>query len=867
MKKQLTKLLETVTGISLDSRMVKPGDLFIAVAGNNVNGVDFINDAINNGAAAILVDSKVDNINILGNKIVAVDNLLTSVNKIAAEFYNNPGHKLSITGVTGTNGKSSIVYLLAKVLPECRMIGTLSSDKHTTPDPLSLQKYLSTAVLDQKLHIALEVSSHALEQSRIFGMNFKSVVFTNLSQDHLDYHANIDQYWQAKKKLFLEYNYDYAIINVDNKYGLELAHELDSKKVICFTTKNINTNLQTISINNMQITSPWGNAKLTTQLVGNFNLQNILAVIAVCCVQNMNLLDVIDKIKNISYIPGRLNVITKINPKIIIDYAHTPDALEQALLAIQNHYNTKSICCVFGCGGARDVGKRRLMGQIAAQYSSAVILTADNPRHENLNNIIADILTGCISTDNVIVEQDRHQAIFKAIQTNCKIILLAGKGHEKYQYIGTKKISHSDFNSAMLALVSNKFNLAKNITGISTDSRTIKFGELFVAIDGDNYKGANFINMALQCGAVYSSQATLASIAAIYRENFLGKIIAITGSCGKTTTKQMLLAILSQSHQVLATKKNFNNHVGVPLTLLSIAKSYDYLILEMGSSASGEITDLMRIAQPDISVITNAKSAHLEGFGSLDGIAESKSEIFTGLGNSGIAVINMDDNYAEYWIKVATDKKIVKFSIKNISAIQLSINKSSFIIDQSNTQITLPIAGLHNIHNALAAIAIARQLNIALVDIKNGLASFTPPLRRLELKPGHSHATIIDDSYNGTPAGMYAAIDVLAQYGGTKILVLGDMLEIGNDAPAVHRSIGAYAVTCGITAMYAVGVLMSHTVQSFGNNAWHFASQADLLAALLPKLNANVVVLVKGSHGSKMFAVADQLTPTPTTIE
>lgn len=423
-------------------------------------------------------------------------------------------------------------------------------------------------------------------------------------------------------------------------------------------------------------------------------------------------------------------------------------------------------------------------------------------------------------------------------------------------------------------------------SSVGSDSRNIVAGQLFVALKGANFDGNAFAQEALKLGAVAvlvsdaSVQATprivvadtrlaLGELAKYWRQKFDMPVVAVTGSNGKTTTKEMLSAILSVAANgkasVHATYGNLNNDIGVPLTLFKMQPQHKYAVVEMGMNHLGEIDYLTHIAQPDVALINNAGIAHIGELGSRDNIAKAKGEIFAGLKPNGVAVINADSDYADYWKSLNPQRKIVTFGLNkpaDVSARYQELDGYAKVVlaaggDEVGVQ--LNVQGEHNISNALAAAAAAYALGVALTDIGRGLESFGGVYGRLERKAGINRAVVIDDTYNANPDSMKAAIKVLAKLAGKKILVLGDMGELGADAKEMHAEVGAYAKAAGLTTLYCLGNLSVEMVRSFGQGAEHFNSPESIAQAVLPALEQGVTVLVKGSRFMQMERVVNLL--------
>jgi UDP-N-acetylmuramoyl-tripeptide--D-alanyl-D-alanine ligase len=429
-------------------------------------------------------------------------------------------------------------------------------------------------------------------------------------------------------------------------------------------------------------------------------------------------------------------------------------------------------------------------------------------------------------------------------------------------------------------------------TGISTDSRKIKAGDLFIALNGDNFEGSDFVQGALEGGAlaalvnkdaesrltlpaaslllVEDTRLALGLLAAHWRKQFSLPVVAVTGSNGKTTVKEMLASILrvaaGSDAAVLATQGNLNNDIGMPLTLLQLRPTHRYAVIEMGMNHTGEIEYLSRLAQPDVALINNAASAHLAGLGSVEAVAQAKGEIFAGLSANGVAIINADDSHVGLWRELAGAHSVLEFGLDSPAMIHAQWQAQGIGVQihvttpQGRFDAALQVPGIHNVRNALAATAAALALNIPLAAIAQGLEKFAGVAGRLQRKAALNGATMIDDTYNANPASMRAAIHVLAQATGKKILVMGDMGELGADAPRLHAKIGVEARQMGVNKLLALGDLSDYTVEEFGGNARHFTRLEDLLEVLVKELDVDVTVLVKGSRFMQMERVVRHCT-------
>ncbi|HEY4698341.1 MAG TPA: UDP-N-acetylmuramoyl-tripeptide--D-alanyl-D-alanine ligase [Gallionella sp.] len=434
-------------------------------------------------------------------------------------------------------------------------------------------------------------------------------------------------------------------------------------------------------------------------------------------------------------------------------------------------------------------------------------------------------------------------------------------------------------------------------TAVCSDSRKMTQGDLFIALRGEHFDGHEFVGQAAQSGAVaamvnadsyeahpsvLSSQCSvlvvadtrlaLGQLAAYWRDQFDIPLVAITGSNGKTTVKEMLAGILRTAAggdaAVLATKGNLNNDIGMPLTLLQMGALHRYAVIEMGMNHPGEIDYLARIACPDVALVNNASSAHLEGLGSVAAVAAAKGEIFAGLRANGAAIINADDAYAPLWRSLAGAHPLLEFGLDQQADVYGRWLPKDFGLQievrtpQGNFTADLQVPGAHNARNALAATAAAIALNVPLETIVAGLERFGGVAGRLQRKAAKHGAALIDDTYNANPDSMRAAIGVLAQAAGKRVLVLGDMGELGDDAPILHAGIGREARRAGIERLFALGALSGNTVSAFGSGGRHFEHIEDLQDALEKELDANTTVLVKGSRFMKMERVVSSCVDT-----
>ncbi len=421
---------------------------------------------------------------------------------------------------------------------------------------------------------------------------------------------------------------------------------------------------------------------------------------------------------------------------------------------------------------------------------------------------------------------------------------------------------------------------------VSTDTRNLQAGDLYIALHGDSFDGHDYIKQAQQAGAVAAvvhkeiitdlplikvenTRIALGKLAAEKRKEFRGKVAGITGSNGKTTVKEMLSAIVEKQGSVLATQGNFNNDIGLPLTLLRMQQE-DFAVIEMGANHAGEIAYLTSITQPDVVLINNAAAAHLEGFGSLKGVAEAKGEIYQGLSEQGIAVINKDDAYADYWKSLTENKRTIEFSMQDKSADiygQWQSNELGNIITVNvfgnELKIRLKVYGAHNVMNALAAISVAEALQVKHEFIVQALEEFSAVKGRLKFYKADENLTVIDDTYNANAASLFAGIDVLVEQPGEHWLVLGDMGELGDDEQRIHFDAGMKARKSGVNRLLVLGEASRHAGEAFGENSTHFESKDELILFIKKQQQKEPakkrVILVKGSRFMQMEQIVESI--------
>lgn len=463
-----------VIGLALDSRAVRRGDVFFALRGGNRHGLEFLAEAQAAGAMAVVWEPPYPGVLPAaesGAPLLEAPGLRRTLGRIASRFYDDPSRRMAVVGITGTDGKTSCAHFIAQALSDaehspCGLLGTLGlgvygaveSTLHTTPDALAVQRWLAKLTAGGGRYAVMEASSHALDQGRVEGVEFAVAVLTHLSRDHLDYHGSLDAYAAAKRRLFLGHRPRWAVLNLDDAFGRSLAADLRGyAPAVGYSLGDPPAQMEhwvrgeTLELSpgglRLGIRSSWGDGELRAGLLGRFNASNLLAALAALLALDLPFSAALARLAHTVPVPGRMERIGGAlgRPLAVIDYAHTPHALEQALSALREH-GCNRLWCVFGCGGDRDSGKRPLMGAVAGRWADRTIVTDDNPRTEDPDRIVSDILAGMQRLEPVAVIRDRQAAIAQALTeaTAGDTVLIAGKGHEDYQMIGTERRPFSD---------------------------------------------------------------------------------------------------------------------------------------------------------------------------------------------------------------------------------------------------------------------------------------------------------------------------------------------------------------------------------------------------------------------------------------
>ncbi len=923
------------SGITFDSSKVKKNNIFFAIKGNNFDGNDYIQAAIKKGAKVIVSEKK---------KIPKKEKIIfiysSNVRKLLAEVSYKIIKKTpkNLLAVTGTNGKSSIADFYFQILDlnfkKVASIGTIGIryankkkvlDK-TTLDPIQLSLILKNLRKKKIEHVIMEASSHGLKQNRLDGLLFNTGIFTNLSHDHLDYHKNMNNYLESKLYLF-----DKLIVKNGNLIADAKIPQLKKIKKIS-VKKKINLNLIFNKNKGIElIFHKFENEKqilrikfqnveydIKLDLIGKIQIKNILMAILAANKSGLKFKKIINVINKIKPVDGRLQKVGNIlnKSRVILDYAHTPAALELALINLKQQFPYSRINLIFGCGGNRDLKKRPLMGKIAEKYSDKIYLTDDNPRNENPVKIRKDIKRG-IKKIKVHELPDRKKAIHEAVMKlyTGDVLLVAGKGHEKTQDYGRKKLYFSDHEVILKSIkLKNRFlskNLKLNIikeesktkisnktflNNISINSKIIKKNDVFFAIKGKKVNGNKFIPEAFKkksslaivnkvnynCPSfkqikVKDTLNFLTKCSAIFRENINAKIISITGSCGKTTLKEMIGFTLKKISKTTYSPKSFNNKYGVPLSLFNLKQNDEFGVFEVGMDKKGEIDNLTKILKPDLGIITNISYAHSKNFKNINQIADAKSEIMNNLKSDGTIILNRDDNFFTYLSNIALKKKlkVVSFGIKNkFSMVKLiKIKKLKMCYELFINVNGLPISffsnndNKSNLYNILATLA---SINLY-VDIKNLkkdiFLNFKTPDGRgdiSKIKIKDKKIFLVDETYNSNPLSLKIAIenfDKIESKNSKKYLILSDMLELGKHSVKQHKLISNVLNKTKINKVYVIGKYIKETFKGLKENKKGkiLNSKNKVIELVSKNLKNNDHLMIKGSNSTGLHRISNNL--------
>ena len=889
-----------IKGISTNSKEVKKDHMFFAIQGKKINGEKYIDEAIKKGAVVIVCSKKCKYRNSKVT-VIKVLNIRYFLSEVSSNFYKLKPKNIIL--VTGTNGKTSVADLFYQILSlnniPVASIGTLGikfknkiiKTNLTSPDTISIHKNLKIIKNNKIDNVIIEASSHGLDQNRLDHLKLKAGIFTNFSQDHLDYHKSMRLYLNAKlylfKKILLKKS---NIISDESIKQFPILKKISKKRKLHLI--NISKIMDRINII----------PKLTFNIFQKKNLSMAIAAAKLCGLDDKKIYSSLKEIKDID---GRLELVRIFpnNIKIFIDYAHTPDALSKVLQSLKSTYS-QNVTLVFGCGGDRDYKKRPLMAKVANASCKKIYVTDDNPRNENPAKIRNEIFKK-INFRKCFNIGDRAKAIKTAVlnaEPN-EIILIAGKGHELQQVYKNKILSISDrqiiqklkvkikilskknydflINRKILKKLNKKI-MIKNFCGLKIDSREIKKNNLFVTIKGKKNDGTKFISNALKKGAKYivSSKTVnkykkkiikvkneinfLKKFASLKRNYSSAKIIAITGSAGKTSLKNLIKDLLQNFGDTHYSPKSYNNHFGVPISLSNLSINHKFGVFEVGMSKAGEIGELSELIKPHVAIITNVGEAHIENFKNTKGIANAKGEIIDNIEKKGTIILNRDQKHFSYLAKKAKLRniKIVSFG-KNkksdVHPIRILKNKQliKLTIMVKNQPLYLETKNI-NIYNILSSLALLKVLNLDLKKIRKNFKGFEPSTGRGRIhnvKRYNKHFKLIDESYNANPLSVKNAINNLNSIKKIKFkkyLLLGDMLELGKKSEMYHKELSKVINSSDIDKVFVKGNKTLTTYKNINKNKRGniFQHDEDVDFTLNNIIANNDYLMIKGSNAT-----------------
>jgi MurE/MurF fusion protein len=910
-----------IRSVRSDSRAIEAGDVYVAVRGMRADGHAFIPDAIERGAAAVVVEHALE---------VAVPQLVVpdgaaALGLLVARSLGDPASAMTLIGITGTNGKTTTTYLVESILAAAGarpgVIGTVEyrwrgadgaqvtkDAVFTTPTPQILHETFAAMRRDGTTHVVMEASSSALAMERLVGVTFAVGAFSNLTQDHLDLHSSMTAYREAKRRLFAHHlgPTGTAVVNTDDPEGSGMAGAAPGR-VLRVSAAGHPADIQVIEQRSTvrgiaaRLATPRGEIALEARpLIGHYNVANLALAVGIAEALGLPHDAIARGIAGLSGVPGRVERVPNASDlDVFVDYAHTPDALHNVLSALRP-LTRRRLICVFGCGGDRDPMKRPKMGAEVAALADLAIVTSDNPRTEDPRAIIDEILGGVARP--FAVDVDRARAIRAAVDEAVPgdVVVIAGKGHEDYQIIGTTKHHFDDREQAAAAIAQREQRslsaLASDAGGtlrgapdapihrVVIDSRAAAPGDLYVAIRGETHDGHAFCRAAVDAGAhavlvdravdveapaisVGDTRHALGALARAHRRRWSGALIAITGSAGKTTTKELTRAALALAGPTHAADGSLNNETGVPLTLLGLRAFHAFGVVEMGMRGAGQIEYLTRLAEPDVAVVVNAGTAHIELLGSTAAIAQAKAEIWLGLRDGGTIVRPADDD------RLAALARSHRPGARQLTFGELGADVAlagyrptptggelALEVLGQRHQLALDLLGRHAALDACAALAAAIAAGASVDHALRGLARARPPAMRGEVVELRGRKLIVD-CYNANPASMAAALHALAERaaGRTALAVVGDMLELGDHAPPAHRELGALAARLGV-GVIALGAHAATVVAAAGGDAEIAATPADAAARALARTGPGDWILLKASRGMRLERVLAAIT-------
>jgi len=905
-----------------DNRKVTEGAIFCCVRGEKNDGHDYALSAESAGAVAVLAERYIP-----GCKMpqIIINSTREWMGKVAGKVYGEPAKQLKMYAVTGTNGKTTTTWVIRSLLEsigqKCGLIGTVLQDdgvnvmeaERTTPENCDIQRLLSRMVRNGCKACVMETSSHGLDLGRLDGCLFDVMVFTNLNPEHLDYHKTMENYFMAKCLLFDKYSKKSGkiVVNADDAYGKVIIEKYrNSFEIRTFAIDSLNTGY---SARFLSLGIDGSKFKLfisgkfiddfTSPLVAAFNVKNTLAALAAVYDENIDIKLLMNGVANSPQVPGRLEkYFIPVGDSVaccIIDFAHTPEALRNVLSAVRE-FCTGNLFSVFGHGGRRYQANRPALGSVAANVADKLIITMDNPREESPQEIADQIAVGAVNSKpdvDMRIIIDRKIAINTALNElkAGDVVVLSGKGHENYLIIGDKYLPYSDADEVKSWLKSVQEKKLPLPCRLILDSREVmsasdKNSCGFVALVGKKADGHSYIKQALCDGAKFivgksdgkpkdfptgvpyialdDTERDLAKIARKYiNSSALKEVIAITGSVGKTTTREAVKRVLEKKFRVHAAERSFNTLIGCAVSILSMPVDTEILILEFGANKPGEILELTEYFAPTISVITEVAPVHLEGFKTINGVLNGKMEIIQSE-NLRTYIYNADNSLLrEAAGKIrgsfrilslgrsdTADYRIRDMSLKNSLPVEWEIIHKGYA-----SALSALFWGKHPILALSIAAVLGNELGVESDMVREAVFEYKPLYGRGRIIYGSgglaksgSEKILIDDAYNANPASMLASLSSFQdiEVKGNKWAVLGDMKELGEEGSKFHKDVSK--LFAGIDKVILIGELWKDALSELPlQNCVHLDNWQAAYKLISENSDWNAI-LVKGSNSHKL---------------
>ena len=931
-----------IASVEVDADRARADTLFVVLPFWLADRPNNVSRALECGAAAVVAEHA--SLLVHAPIGILVKDSCLALGRLLSAFHGHPSHAITVLAVTGTQGKTTVTQMLRHILcargrrTECigtfgaSVDGDMRDTGYTTPPPEILQPLLADMRSAGVTHVCLEASSEGLARRRLAGTRMLVGGLTNLTREHLDVHGDLESYIEAKSILFRDLA-ERGCFNVDDAVGEQFHRSFQGDRLSVSTVSGRAADLvlatRHTSTRGSFVEARHGSDvhRFFLPLPGTHNVENAAVALGMCMLAGVHLIDAVQALEDVKVPHGRLEKIGD-RPRVFVDFAHTPNALHRVLTELRTLVPGRLVC-VFGAGGNRDRGKRPLMGKAASELADVAIVTSDNPRWEDPSAIIGDVLSGASGPAKLTVEGDRRQALSLAIQEahDDDTILVAGKGHEAWQEIrGVRApfddtticrqqlaIRHAAATSAGLSVDAVEQALGISSAGglhvsrfsqVDVDSTAVAVGSLFVAFaESEAGEPGERIRQAIARGAtgvicdpvffggisadvrvfsVHDATAAYRAIASVWRRAHDVPVIAVAGAAGKTTTKDLIAAVLSARFNVLATQENLNGLLGVPHTLLRLRPEHEAAVVEIGIDVPGLMAQQAALADPGLAVLTALGVEHLDGLGDLATAVDEEVALFRHVARAGGTLfVNLDDEFVVQACERLDGGRRIGFTLTDdvtARARKVAVHQvvrgrrrgnQLFIEGLGLPALSFdqPLPGAHNARNITAAVAIAPVLGCSADGIVAGLERFTTSHGRTE-RMRLGGVQMICDFYNANPVSMQASLQLLDEVrqatGGRAWACLGEMSEIAAVREEVHRDVARevhrlqleHVITIGEATRYIVDELryLGSTVEI------HMVDSCSEMAdAVLDGVAPSDVVLLKGSRSNRLEQVWEHL--------